>query len=426
MPNDIEPLERIHSDSYDDVMNYEPHWLIRRGSFILLLVIIFLITVSGYIQYPDILRGQITLISDQPTLEVVAQSTGRVKLFVKDRDSVKAGQPLAMIENPADFASIQKLRLFLDSASSQSDSYVMIDTALQLGELQTFYSEVMQNYKELASFKEINYEVKKINSIRQQISAYYNLGDRLDDQIKLLKLDVMKAEKDFEVNKSLHERGLLSDVELSGYQFQLNQKKLAMEEAQKETIRNSIVVSENLKNILDMEFQNQDKTARYLIRIQESLSKLKSEFSAWEKKYWITSPISGEAIYNDVWTDDRFVKLGQEIMTINPKTNRIRGRIKYEGPGLGKVVPGQEVKIKLENYPFQEFGIVSGVVENISAVSKDKSVVIQITLPQQLKTSLGALLEYKQEMQGTSEIITENSTLLERVFQQLRQITQYQ
>ncbi|HMV27492.1 MAG TPA: hypothetical protein PKA26_11480, partial [bacterium] len=157
MSNDIEPLERIHSDSYDDVMNYEPHWLIRWGSFILLLIIIFLITVSGYIRYPDILRGQITLISDQPTLEVIAQSAGRVKLFVKDRDTVKVGQPLAMIDNPADFASIRKLRLFLDSASSQSDSYVMIDTALQLGELQAFYSEVIQNYKELVSFKALNY-----------------------------------------------------------------------------------------------------------------------------------------------------------------------------------------------------------------------------------------------------------------------------
>ena len=90
--------------------------------------------------------------------------------------------------------------------------------------------------------------------------------------------------------------------------------------------------------------------------------------------------------------------------------------------GAGKVRTGQRVHIKLDNYPYNEFGLVDGYVETVSQISRENAFLLTVILPEGLTTSFQKKLEFKQEMQGIAEVVTEDLTLIDRLFYQFRSL----
>ncbi|MDN5811240.1 MAG: HlyD family efflux transporter periplasmic adaptor subunit, partial [Tetragenococcus koreensis] len=89
----------------------------------------------------------------------------------------------------------------------------------------------------------------------------------------------------------------------------------------------------------------------------------------------------------------------------------------------GKIKIGQKVNVSLNNYPDTEFGTLRGTVQHISALpDKDRRYLIDVQLPKKLTTSYNKEIEFKQEMAGSAEIITEDLRLIERFFYQFREI----
>ena len=93
----------------------------------------------------------------------------------------------------------------------------------------------------------------------------------------------------------------------------------------------------------------------------------------------------------------------------------------------GKVAKGEKVLIKLDNYRFQEYGIVEGRVQNISLTPDDKgNYYVDVILSKGLKTSYNKTLPFDKELSGNAEIVTKDLRLIERFFYQIRQLLGYQ
>lgn len=93
----------------------------------------------------------------------------------------------------------------------------------------------------------------------------------------------------------------------------------------------------------------------------------------------------------------------------------------------GKVVQGQKVLIKLDNFRYQEFGIVEGKIQNISLTPDEKgNFYVDIILPHGLKTSYNKTLPFDKELRGDAEIVTQDLRLIERFFYQFRKLLGYQ
>ena len=93
----------------------------------------------------------------------------------------------------------------------------------------------------------------------------------------------------------------------------------------------------------------------------------------------------------------------------------------------GKVKVGQKVNIRFNNYPDNEYGIVKGVVKNISLIPASqgqgtKSYIVDIELPNGLKTTYNKTLPFLPEAEGQADIITDDITLLERFLLPLRKV----
>jgi len=248
------------------------------------------------------------------------------------------------------------------------------------------------------------------------------LNRNLVRQKDILSNEVELAQKKFDNETVLFEKGHISESKLSDAKSVYFQKKHTLESAEGNIIRNNIQLAEYQKTIMDLNQQYRERKRELVFSIQETYKKLLSQLAIWEQKYILKAPIDGHVSFFKFWSDNQFINSGDEVMAIVPNSRDIIGKIYVPAMGSGKIKTGQEVRIKFDSYPFNEFGAVEGKIMSISLISRDNVYLINVNLPNGLTTNYNKDLEFKQEMQGTADIITENLRLSERVFNQLRYI----
>lgn len=155
---------------------------------------------------------------------------------------------------------------------------------------------------------------------------------------------------------------------------------------------------------------------------------LRKSLKDWEQNYLLISSTDGIASFQQFWGENQFIKSGDAVLSILPKNKAaVVGRMLVPSTNSGKISQGQKVLIKLDNFRYQEFGIVEGKVENISLTpDKDGNYYVDVVLPKGLKTSYNKQLPFDKELKGNAEIVTQDLRLIERFFYQIRKLLGYQ
>jgi hypothetical protein len=116
------------------------------------------------------------------------------------------------------------------------------------------------------------------------------------------------------------------------------------------------------------------------------------------------------------------VKAGEVVATVVPDgETAVTGRMYIPSTGFGKVATGQTVNVKLNGYPYMEYGILKGEILSVSAVpDAEKGYVADVRFPKNLVTSYGKELSMIQQMDGQAEIITGDKRLIARFFDPIK------
>ena len=130
----------------------------------------------------------------------------------------------------------------------------------------------------------------------------------------------------------------------------------------------------------------------------------------------LKSRVDGIVSVGKYWSINQSIKSGDQVMTVVPsRKDKPLGKIILPMQGAGKVKVGQQVNIKLTNYPYIEYGMLHGAVSTISSVPDQGNYYVEVKLKNGLTTNYNKILPFSQEMTGTGEIITEDMRLLERL-----------
>ncbi len=158
--------------------------------------------------------------------------------------------------------------------------------------------------------------------------------------------------------------------------------------------------------------------------VLQSFNQLKKAIRDWELQYAFIATMDGKISFIEAWNENQTVNIGDLLFTIVPTgENNYLARLKTPAQNSGKIEAGQRVLIRLQNYPEEEFGMLTGNVKTISFLpDKDSLYAIEVSLPERLITTYNKEIEFTQELQGSAEIITEDLRLIERFFYQLRGI----
>jgi len=392
----------LRSEEVQDILSYIPHWVIRQGITVIFITLLMLIVTAWIIKYPDLVSARIVVTTRQPPVGVVAKSSGVLKLFVKENDRVIAGSYLASLANKDRIQDIflfkQQLEAFRSMIEPVVGNNLMADTLPIPLNLQVDYTSFLQSYFRDRYVNQANYQADRFKTVLVQILYYEDLIRQLVRQKKLLIQEAALSEKKYHNDLQMYEKKLIAEEEFNKSQTIWLQKKSAIEQAGAQILDYKIKLVDNQKIALD--FINQ--------------------LAIWEEQYILKAPIDGTISFFKYWSDNQYVSAGDEVMAVVSDCREIVGKIYMPQASAGKVKLGQTVKIRFESYPYTEYGLVEGRVSALSPLAHESKYTVDVALPKGLVTSYGKSLEFKQGMQGTADIITEDLRLLQRVFYQFK------
>ena len=156
----------------------------------------------------------------------------------------------------------------------------------------------------------------------------------------------------------------------------------------------------------------------------QAFYQLKKALKDWELNYVLRASIGGKVSFLQLWAENQFVNAGENVFAVIPNNESgYIGKVKAQSLNSGKIKLGQNVNIRLANFPDREFGMLLGKIKNISLTpDKDGNLLIDVSLPHGLATTYKKQITFQQEMSGSAEIITEDLRLIERILYQFRAV----
>ena len=125
---EIKEIE-LRSEEVQDILTRVPHWMIRWGNVVILLLLFLVFLVSWFVKYPDIIATEIVITTQIPPEKLIARNSGRIEaILIEDKEIISKNTPLAVIENAANYNDVFLLKeLLLNSnqmfRSSQAYPY---------------------------------------------------------------------------------------------------------------------------------------------------------------------------------------------------------------------------------------------------------------------------------------------------------------
>ncbi|OXB10876.1 hypothetical protein B0A81_02620 [Flavobacterium plurextorum] len=398
-------------------------------------LVLLLLLFGWLIKYPSILSGQIVINTQQAPVKLIASTSGNI-ILLKNKSGVKinAGTYLAYIKNEANLDDVQVLDKLLYVTNIHQITYNehrhLFPENLSLGEINNKYFNFLNSL-----YQYLDYSVQQPYEFQKQINQ--KLLELQQSKFSQLKSDFKNQEIKYNISQSLFKKdSILFEKEVTS----------------KADIERSIIAKANSildYNAIDKEINNanyqiketQNKTQviaiekavkerELVINLFNSYYDLIDAVKKWERTYVFVSPINGKVDFLNFIKSNDYIQSGQELFKIVPDNNQLIGQVNLPENGAGKVKAGQGVIIKLNNYPYNEYGSIKGKVKRISLATnqqtlsdnqnKINSYLVDVILPSGLKTNYGVELNFHAEAKGTAEIVTEDRRLIERFFDNLR------
>ena len=419
-----EKMIELRSDEVQEILGRPPRWILRWGITLLFSVILLLFVGSWFYKYPDVIVSDVIVTTENIPATLIAKSSGKIiKLFVKDKQVVQQNQILAVVENPANYYDVLKLDSLLQNIVINNDSLINIAlyNNLILGDIQPSYITFIKACNDYNNFVQLNLLNKKVNLLKQQIAIQNQYYYRLNKQSEFQKEDLEIAMSEFKRDSSLFVNKVTAESEFSKSKSAFIQRKQTYESAITNLLNVKLQISQIEQQIVELQLQIQEQQKQFTQAIEQSYNTLLNSIKQWKQQYVIISPINGKVAFTIFRSENQNITIGDKVFTIIPeKESRMIGRIIMPMQGSGKVKTDQKVNIKFYNFPYMEFGMVSGKVKSISLISDESNYVVEVEFPAGLKTNYNKILPFSQEMKGSAEIITEDIRLLERFFNPIR------
>lgn len=421
----------LRSEEVQEVMDHIPSWIVRWGSTVLLSIVLILLIGSYWFKYPDIVEAEITVSTQNPPVYVLARVSGQLKeLHVSNGTKVEKGALLGVIEN----ATVTKDMLWLKGKMKtwEAQNYQLDEGRclfnnnqyLQLGEMQPAYASFVSALNDYAEFVKQDYYNKKLRSGRKQLEErkeYYYLAKK---QFGLANEEQVLTKRIYSRDSILYVRRVIMDNEYDLAQRSYLQNRQAYAGMRMSLSQISMQIDQDKEALLDLHHQALTEEQKYTINLKNATEQLQAEMASWEQRYLLVAPITGKLTFLSVWNNNQHVSVDESLFIIAPDEGaKARGRALLPVLGSGKVKAGQQVNIRLNNFPDQEFGYVKGKVLNVSPVPTTEGMyIVDIELPQGLRTNYGKDLPLSREMKGNAEIVTEDMRLIERLLAPIKKL----
>jgi multidrug resistance efflux pump len=424
-PQPISVFPELHSEEVHEIISRPPHWLVRWGITVFVVLLMILVAGCWLIKYPDIVVTPFTLTATDAPRIVMARVEGKLeRLMIKDGQSVERDQMLAYTESVADHDQVLLLGNDIErfSRSIRQNQWAAVNELhvqayTRLGEIQNDFQGFAQKLAELKTFLNGGFYLQKRKLLLDDLDDLKEMEKNLAEQMLLQKRDYDLAQDEFNVQEKLHRDKVIAPLEFKREKAKLLAREMPLKNLSSALIQNRSSQTGKQKEILELD----NAISEHKNGFQQSLQTLQSSVETWKQRHVLMAPVAGLVSFSYPWQEQQHLMAGQELLTVEPVGSNYQGLVKIPQTNFGKLAEGQTVLIKLDGYPYREYGMVEGNLSQLSSTPGRDSVYWgYVALPNQLRTRYGRELPYRNGLKGTAEIVTTDRRLVERLVSTIR------
>ena len=329
---------------------------------------------------------------------------GRVAaILVKNGDEVEAGTPLLQINSGQTLGSGEDVHFAVHSQYEvqqeqleQQLSYLKIAHKLAIATTRT-------------TGKQLERDISKLNGLIELVAQRIALAETSANSMATL-ADARLLAKNEHLSAA---RAVLSlKQELLEYQRERESKLAYLEENRHELTR--LPAS-----------QEQER-----LDLQHQLSALRNQMLQWDSQHkkMITASRAGVVSDLSVRSGD-FINTSKPLLNIQPSSDTLTGKVLLPARSSGLLQQGQSVRIKLDAFPYQQYGTVDGIITLISddliqpqskqwfpVTTDEPAYLVQVSLNKQSIATYGQEKPLRSGMTFSADVTTRESSLIEWLF----------
>lgn len=387
------------------------------------------------VRYPDVVTGQIVINANNAPLKLIANSSGKLKLNnVKSMDQIKEGQVIAYIENPTRLENVLLIERILKDYNPNADTITRVFAKLppnfSMGDLNIKYYSFVNSLQNYINYRDNKLMDKQDSNLRILQSEQKNAITSAEKRVEMSINNLKYVYKSYRRDSLLFIKKVISESEFD----KTNLSYIAAKDSYQFSLNNMINAKQSEQQTggkrQELSVQKPEKQIELRMAVISAFNDLQDNIKSWEQKYIFRSPFSGKVQFLKFYVDDQFITSGEPVFTIVAKEEKALGQVSLPALGSGKIKIGQEVIVKLDNFPYMEYGSIKGRVNSISLTtnitktenSNIETYMVLVNFPDQLKTNYGKQLDFRAEAKGTAEIITNDRRLVQRFFDNLKYV----
>ncbi|MGB5821347.1 MAG: HlyD family efflux transporter periplasmic adaptor subunit [Saonia sp.] len=424
-PMEENSIQHPLSTHINEIIEKKPNWLVRYGIGAMLFFLLLFLIGAWLVKYPDTIVGTVSIVTPRPPIDVVAKISAPIlkKFSIYENDTLSRGKPILLLESTTSYRQLQQLEQVLvrdNPRGNLEHEWVWLDS---LGNLQSLYNNFALATLTLKQYHQEQPHLKRINSLKNILSGNTNGLRFSKSHLKSSKADFDSKRKEYDRYRTLYKKGVIAASEFEQIKQTLLQKEMSYANDHRSLNSEHMSIAGLKREILELEIQKNEHEQQLQLNYQKALNELKSQIKQWESEYLISSPIAGRlSFFNTVNTGD-FITAGEKILTIIPlQEDRLQAIGTFPVENAGKIKKGNRVTLKLDAYPYHEYGTVMGTVVRISEVPVENAYNIVIELPNGLLTNYEKTIVFKQRLTATADIITKDQSVLQRIFYQFENL----
>jgi len=410
-----------------ELLGNPPGRLISWGISVFGFLIVLFFIGASIIEYNDIIVGEAIISTAKPPIILKSPRDGRIeRLLIPPAGEVKKGDIIAFLDNSADFQKILDLRHFLsqvqEGGTVQVDSLLVELRSENYGEIQEFLNDYLRNIQSKKLFSTLEFPGKYNELMANQIDINRRIESNLRKKLSLFEVELKYGVQELQRNELLWGENVISNQEFEN----LNRKVLSDSQVYLDLNFNLNTIQAEILRLRTSLYQNQyeqlEEYSSIEWRINESFQVLDAKIDLWVRENLILAPDDGRLAYFGMISNFQAVKRDEGLFSVLFNTgSAFLVKLKIPLQNSGKVRVGNQVNIRLNSFPFQEWGTIKGELVSIGELPNNEGkYLFAIAKIEDLKTSTGKKIVFSQEMSGSCDVITEKLSVLERIFYNLR------
>ncbi|HIK14527.1 MAG TPA: HlyD family type I secretion periplasmic adaptor subunit [Leptolyngbyaceae cyanobacterium M33_DOE_097] len=235
-----------------------------------------------------------------------------------------------------------------------------------------------------------------------------------------LEADLTHASTKTQAYRSLQQEGAVPRFDYLDSQNKVDslQKEIALQEQAIEQAKQAHQAA--MKNATRLESERQSEILTQIDKQQQELTDLNAKLTqaqAQHKHSTIRAGVTGTVYNIKVSKTGSTVQPGDEVLSIVPDSEELILEAKVQNQDVGFVRSGMRVKVKLATFPYQEFGMIEGIISRVSpnAVNEQNGgsvFPIQVRLKQRSVKANDREVLLSPGMAATAEIVTRQKTVM--------------